>query len=126
MAMARPQTQQEYDDIVNSLAHEFYGELLDGEELARNIAQHVIAGLDIIDGEPVVEQEAVYEGGVVETLETALYPYDVVTYTRAELPGAVQDDGAVECAVTALQKDLNKAFRLYGHDGPEKAGEALV
>ena len=120
--MTRIHSQDDYDDIVQGLVDELGDEIADaGDTAAKNIAQQVIAGLSVVDGKPVVEQAASYEGGGLETLDTALFPMEVLQFTRATgLSGQAQSPEPYvwSKAVHALQQDLSMAHE------PAKAGDS--
>lgn len=104
-------SQSEYGDIVTQLANEFRQEIKDGA--ARSVANHVIAGFEIHDSEPVVLHGVEYEGGPVEALDEALNPYDVLVWSNADnLPeehsGGYRDQAAGRAA-EALTLDLQEA-----------------
>jgi hypothetical protein len=117
----RIHSQPEYDSIVQGLADEFDDEIAaGGDTVAKSIAQSAIAGVRVVGGKPVVTQSVEYEGGAVETLDTALYPMEVLQFTRATgLSGEAQgrEPYVWSKAVYALQQDLAMAH------GPSKAGE---
>lgn len=105
-------SQSEYDEIIRDLVDELGEEIADaGEAGAKNIAQHVIAGVKIVNGKPVVTQSVEYEGGSVDSLEAALCPMEILQFTRASgLAGKAQapEPYVWSKAVHALQEDLTR------------------
>jgi hypothetical protein len=117
----RVHAQTEYDDIVQGLAAELADEIADGgDTVAKSIAQSAVAGVRVVGGKPVISQIVEYEGGTVETLDYALYPMEVLRFTRASgLSGQAQgpEPYVWSKAVEALKQDLAMAYE------PSKAGD---
>jgi hypothetical protein len=118
----QPQTQDEYDQVVTSIAGELAGEIDDG--VSRNIARQLVAGVKIHNGSPVVQQSAQYEGGPVEAIDRTLYPMVVLQFTRIDsLTESKQPDPQIWVQATAaLAADLRAAHQQTANMVGEDSG----
>ena len=82
-------------------------------DTARNVANQLVAGFAVIDGEPVIYHSATYEGGPVESLYERLNPYDVLLCSRVDtLPeGRKIPDTVAVVAQKILTLDIQEQIR---------------
>ena len=93
--------------MVEDLYNEFCVDINDG--FARDVANQIVSGFEVINGSPIVYTTPEYEGGPVESVDSRLDPYDILVHTTVDkLPDSA--DGQKECAATRAQEAL--AFDL--------------
>ena len=118
----RIESKEEYKqiitDIVDELTYEVGFDIVFGGENARKIARGLVAGYQVMDGEPVVSHGATYQGEGVEAIDEALYPTDILLLTEAS---SIQPDGEHpelwELAAKTLSHDLKEEYLQQQEDG---------
>lgn len=107
--MVETYTQEDYQEIVASLANE-YAETIE-DNATRDIAEAVIAHCCIVDGEPVVELGTTVYGESNDAIDRALFPHEVLTYSESNIQSHTDPmtDERVEWAIRCLVADLQVA-----------------
>jgi hypothetical protein len=122
--MTHIETQSEYDTVVQGLIDELSAEFadIDTKAISENIANQVLMGLKIQHGKPVTIRAITYEGGSLDTLDTALHPGDVLQYTHAEniRQPTPRKPSFRQAAVAALAEDIVTTYRQsYQTEDPQ-------
>jgi hypothetical protein len=101
------QTQEEYNNLIESLAVEHASRIEDG--LTEEIARGVIAAFNMFAGEPVIGLDASVGSENIDTLDEAILPDEVLLFTTSNVYGTNEETSRVEIAIEALMKDIKRA-----------------